>query len=127
VPVRARRDEIRLPRAGARAGYTTRVEAALRSGWELEPEAISAEYERTLAARAARDRSTARLLRRAYLAAAPLDVRLRRIQAQARALKVDVHAQLRLARLAVEGGRPRAHIERRLATLEARLWPNLPA
>jgi hypothetical protein len=36
-----------------------------------------------------------------------------------------VHGELRLVRLALQGGRSRAHVERRLEVLEERLWPNM--
>jgi hypothetical protein len=125
VPPRPHADEIRL--LGRFGGFTDRFAYALRSGAVIEPEVISAEFERTLAARAANDRAAARALTRADLAAASAGVRLARCKAMARAKKVDVHRELRLIRLAVEGGRKPEHIAKRLAVLERRLWPDLPA
>jgi hypothetical protein len=113
VPTRTRREPVRLLNKSG-TGYTATARA-LRSGPDLEPEAVPLDYQRMLSARARREQEQARRLSRADLAASPLDVRLARCLAQARALKLDCHGELRLIRLSMEGGRSRAHVERRIA------------
>jgi hypothetical protein len=100
---------------------------ALRDGLQVEPEAVDRATLALLAERAAAERSQRRIATRADLAQATPSVRLARCKAQARASRVDVHRELRMVRLAIEGGRSAEHIARRLACLERRLWPDLPA
>jgi hypothetical protein len=108
-------------------GLTTFRARALRDGFAIEPEAVNRATLERLAERAASNRAAARALTRTDLAAASVSVRLARCQAQARATKVDAHTQLRLVRLAIENRRSASHIAGRLAALERRLWPDLPA
>ncbi|HWK25369.1 MAG TPA: hypothetical protein VNS09_02345 [Solirubrobacter sp.] len=122
---RTHRDPVRL--LGRTGSYTDRFAYALRSGAVLEPEAVDAATQARLSDRAATDRSNQRTLTRADLAKSPPAVRLARCKAQAKATKVDAHRELRMVRLAIDGGRSAEHIARRLACLERRLWPNLPA
>lgn len=125
VPSRTHADTIRLLRRTG--GYTDQLHHALRDGWDIEPEAISADYATMLADRAALDRSNQRITTRADLAQAPAAVRLARAKAQAKATRVDAHRELRLIRLAITNGRSVEHVSKRLAVLERKLWPDLPA
>ena len=112
------RDEVRL--LGRKGGYTKDPARALPD----EPEAVSRTDQERITLQAARTWPHLTALNQGARAAAPLHVRLQRAKAQARALRVDVHAELRLVRLALEGGRSYAHVERRLVALEARVWPD---
>lgn len=118
-------DPVRL--LGKTGGYTDQFAHALRSGNMLEPEAIPAAYAAVLADRAAVDRSHQRLTTRADLAKSPAAVRLARCKAQAKATRTDAHRELRLVRLAITNGRSVEHVASRLAALERKLWPDLPA
>ena len=113
-----------LSRGGA---YTTDPARALRDGQRIEVEAVDLATLARLADRAALNRRNQRITTRADLARAPLAVRLARCKAMAKTTGVDVHNQLRLARLALEGGRSVEHVSRRVAAIEARSWPDLPA
>lgn len=97
----------------------------LRADRILDPrgDRVSIAYEEQLAERAADLRSQMNVLRRLLREQQPLDARIRAIRAQARYLRVDVHNELRLVALAIEGGRSRAHVSRRISAVEARLWP----
>jgi len=118
-------DPVRLlDKTGA---YTSQFAHALRSGNVLEPEAVDHATQERLSDRAAVDRSNQRLTTRADLAKSPAAVRLARCKAQAKATRTDVHRELRLVKLAITNGRKPEHVARRLACLEAKLWPDLPA
>lgn len=110
---------------GRSGGLTRNPAQAMRTDRRIEPEPVVGEDLERFAQAARRDQAVARELTLAALAAAPLDSRIARCRAQAKALSVDVHGELRLVRLAVRNGRSRDHVSRRLAVLEARLWPHL--
>ncbi len=112
------KDPVRL--LGKTGGYTATPGRALRE----EPEAVSRADQARITADAARSWPHLNALQAAERATAPLDRRIARIKAQAKHLRVDVHGELRLVRLAVEGGRSRAHVERRVEAVEAKLWPS---
>lgn len=97
----------------------------LRADRVLDPrgDRVSIAYEEQLARRAEDLRPQMARLRQALRAAKPLDVRIREARAHARHMGVDIHQPLRLIRLAFEGGRSRAAIERRVQALEDLLWP----
>jgi hypothetical protein len=101
-------------------GYTARSTRAMDPS---EPEAVSAEDQRNITLQAARNWPHLSALHTAERTAQPMSRRLERIKAQARFAGVDVHNQLRQVRLAMEGGRSAAHIERRVEAIEQRLWP----
>ncbi|WP_205697479.1 hypothetical protein [Conexibacter sp. SYSU D00693] len=110
---------------GRTGGLTRNPARAMRTNGLVEPEpVVGADLER-FAFNANRDRVAARQLTLATLAAAPVDVRLARCRAQAKATKVDCHAQLRLVRLAIANGRSAEHVGRRLDAVERALWPDL--
>jgi hypothetical protein len=111
------RDEIRL--LGRAGGYTDNPARALRE----EPEAVDRETQRRITLDAARSWPHLTALHEGVRAVDSLDRRLARCKAQAKHLGVDVHQPLRLARLAIEGGRSHAHVERRIEALETILWP----
>lgn len=89
-----------------------------------EPEAVPKEDQQRITLEAARNWPHLDALQRGARASEGLDTRLRRATAQAKHLRVDVHKELRLVRLAIEGGRSHAHVERRIEVLESRLWPS---
>jgi hypothetical protein len=123
--VPTRRDPIRmLNRTGS--GYTNNASRALRSGPYVEPEAVPADYQEQLTARAHRQQAQARTLTRADLANQPLHIRIANCQAQAKALKLDVWPEVRLIRLALVNGRSLAHVARRIDALERKVLPDLP-
>jgi hypothetical protein len=88
-----------------------------------EPEAVDAAAQERITRAAIEGWPHLDALQGAVRAARPISVRLDRIRAQARHLGVDVHPELRLVKLAIENGRSEAHIERRVAVVEAKLWP----
>jgi hypothetical protein len=111
-------DEVRL--LGKRGGYTDDPAKAMD---RAEPEAVSREDQRRITAAAARDWPHLNVLHTAVREADTLDNRLRRARAEAKSQRLDVHRELRLVRLAIEGGRSRGHVEQRIAALENRVWP----
>ncbi len=111
------KDQVRL--LGRTGGYTDEPERALRE----EPEAVDRETQRRITAAAAESWPHLSALHEATRRIDPLSTRLARAQAQAKHLRVDVHNELRLVRLAIESGRSYAHVERRLSVVEERLWP----
>lgn len=112
------RDEIRL--LGKTGGYTDRPSRAMDRD---EPEAVDRATQKHITAEAAKSWPQMNALQHGTRAAAPLDRRVERCRSQARHLGVDVHGELRLVRLAIAGGRPLEHVERRIEVLEQRLWP----
>jgi hypothetical protein len=112
------RDEVRL--LGKTGGYTDKPSRAMS---QEEPEAVSREEQAWQTLQAARDWPHLNALSSATRAAKPLDVRIKDARSQARLVKTDVHKELRLCRLAIEGGRSYEHVERRVEALEARVWP----
>lgn len=111
-------DEVRL--LGKTGGYTDRPSRAMNPD---EPEAVSRDEQARITLAAAKAWPHLDVLQRGARASAPLSVRLARATAQAKSLRLDVHKELRLARLAIEGGRSYAHVERRVEVLEQRVWP----
>jgi hypothetical protein len=111
------KDEIRL--LGRTGSYTDDPARALPD----EPEAVDRASQARITLDAARSWPHLTALHEGVRAADSFDRRLRRCVAQAKHLGVDVHQPLRLARLAIEGGRSRAAVERRIEVIEARLWP----
>lgn len=101
-------------------GYTDNPARAMDAD---EPEAVSAEDQRRISAEAKQLWPHLNALQAGTRAAAPLHKRIERAAAQAKHLRVDVHNELRLVRLALQGGRSHAHVERRVEVLEQRLWP----
>jgi uncharacterized membrane protein len=122
--VSPRRDPVRL--LGRQAGYTDSVGRALRSGVEIEAEAVDAATQDRYSLAARRDQTQARTLTRAALADAPLHVRIERCQAQAKHLGIDIYQPVRLARLAIVGGRSLAHVSRRIEAIERLCFGDLP-
>jgi hypothetical protein len=114
------RDEVRL--LGKTGGYTDNPVRALDRD---EPEAVSRADQARITAEAVASWPHMNALHEGARTSQPLDRRLARCVAQAKHLRVDVHGELRLVRLALQGGRSRAHVERRLEVLEERLWPNM--
>lgn len=112
------RDEVRL--LAKTGGYTDKPSRAMSPD---EPEAVSREEQARITLAAAQQWPHLNALHEATRAADPLSVRLARAKAQAKSLRLDVHKQVRLVRLAIEGGRSAAHVERRVEALEARVWP----
>lgn len=112
--------EVRL--LGKTGGYTDNPARAMDLD---EPEAVDAEAQRRITAEAVANWPGLNALQAGERQAAPLDRRIERCRAQAKHLRVDVHGELRLVRLAISGGRSRAHVERRVEALESRLWPSL--
>ena len=112
------RDEVRL--LGKRGGYTDDPAKAMDRS---EPEAVSREDQKRITAEAARDWPHLNVLHTAVREADPIDARLRRARAEAKSQRLDVHREERLVKLAIQGGRSRQHIERRVAALENRVWP----
>jgi hypothetical protein len=113
-------DPVRL--LGKTSGYTERRDRAMDAS---EPEAVDAESQRRISEAAREGWPHLNALQTASRESRPLSARIRRIQSQARHLGVDVHPELRRVRLAMEGGRSPEHIERRVAAVEARLWPTV--
>jgi hypothetical protein len=113
------RDEIRL--LGRSGGYTSDPARAVDP--RTEPEAVDRETQDRISLDAARSWPHLAALHEGVRATRTLDQRLASAKAQAKHLRVDVHAELRLVRLALEGGRSYAHVERRLEVVESRLWP----
>lgn len=113
------RDQVRL--LGKTGGYTDNPARAFDRD---EPEAVSRSDQARITKEAALSWPHLSALQEGARASQPLDRRLAACKAQARNLRVDVHGELRLVRLALEGGRSRAHVERRLEVLEERLWPH---
>lgn len=111
-------EEVRL--LGKRGGYTEKPWKAMDPA---EPEAVSSEDQARITAEAARDWPHLNALHTAVRESNTLDDRLRRARAEAKSLRLDVHKELRLVRLAIEGGRSRGHVEQRIAALENRVWP----
>lgn len=111
------RDSVRL--LGKTGGYTAEPSHALRE----EPEAVDRETQRRITLAAAESWPHLNALQQAERASAPLHRRIARAKAQARHAGVNVHNELRLVRLAIEGGRSYAHVDRRLSVVEERLWP----
>lgn len=112
-------DEVRLLAKGG--GYTDNPARALDV--REEPEAVDREAQRRITAQAVAEWPHLNALQTGAREAVPLDRRIARCVAQAKHLRVDVHRELRLVRLAVGSGRPQAHVERRVEALESRLWP----
>jgi len=110
---------------GRSGGLTSNPAQAMRTSRQIEPEPVVGEDLERFAQAARRDQVAARELTLATFAQDPPALRIARCKAQARALKVDCHGELRLVRLALSGGRSQAHVSRRLAVLEARLFPHL--
>lgn len=119
LPSPAMRDQVRL--LGKTGGYTDKPSRAMS---QEEPEAVSREEQARLTLQAARSWPHLNALQTGLRASAPLGERLRRATAQAKSLRLDVHKELRLAKLAIEGGRSHAHVERRIEVLEQRVWPD---
>jgi hypothetical protein len=113
------RDEIRL--LGRSGGYTSDPARAVDP--REEPEAVDRATQQRITLEAAESWPHLTALHEGSRASATLDRRLARCKAQAKHLGVDVHQPLRLARLALEGGRSYAHVERRIEALEGILWP----
>jgi hypothetical protein len=113
------RDEVRL--LGKVSGYTDKPSRAMNPD---EPEAVSREEQERQSLAAARSWPHLHALQRGARASLSLDQRIVRATAQAKSLRVDVHSELRLVRLAIGAGRSRAHVERRVEALEQRLWPD---
>jgi len=113
------RDEVRL--LGRSGGYTDDPKRAVDP--REEPEAVDRETQRRISLDAARSWPHLTALHEGARAADSLDRRLARCRAQAKHLGVDIHQPLRLARLAIEGGRSYAHVERRIEAVETLLWP----
>ena len=113
------KDEVRL--LGRSGGYTSDPAKAVDP--RQEPEAVDRETQRRISLDAARSWPHLTALHTGVRAADSLDRRLARCRAQAKHLGVDVHQPLRLARLAIEGGRSHAHVERRIEAIETLLWP----
>jgi len=111
------RDEVRL--LGRTSGYTSDPSRALPG----EPEAVDRSTQQRFTLEAARNWPRLSSLQTQERREAPTHVRLQRAEAQARVSGIDVHRELRLTRLAIEAGRPAAHVERRLQVLEARVYP----
>lgn len=88
-----------------------------------EPEAVDAETQRRITVAAAESWPSIRALQVEARESQSLGRRIERAKAQARHLGVDVHQPLRLCRLAIENGRSRAHVERRIEAVESLLWP----
>lgn len=110
------RDEVRL--LGKRGGYTADPARALPD----EPEAVDRETQQRFTLDAARTWPHLHALQTGERRDAPLHHRIQRIKAQARLTGIDVHQELRLARLAIESRCSAAHVERRVQALEARLF-----
>jgi hypothetical protein len=104
---------------GRSGGYTAEPRRALAG----EPEAVDAESQRKITLAAALSWPHLDALHGAERESASPSVRLRRAEAQARASRIDVRPQLRLARLAIEQGRSSGQVERRLSAVEARVFP----
>jgi len=113
------KDEVRL--LGRSGGYTSDPARAVDP--REEPEAVDRETQRRITLEAARSWPHLSALQQGARAADSLDRRLARCKAQAKHLGVDIHQPLRLVRLAIEGGRSTAHVERRLEAVETLLWP----
>lgn len=111
-------EEVRL--LAKRGGYTDKPWRAMDPS---EPEAVSKEEQERITLDAARNWPHLNALQRGARAADSLDTRLRKARAQAKHLRVDVHRELRLVRLAIASGRSYAHVERRIEALENRVWP----
>lgn len=111
------KDEVRL--LGRTGSYTDDPARAMRD----EPEAVDRETQRRITLAAAQSWPHLSALHEADRRSDSLSRRVARCKAQARHLRVDVHSELRLVRLAIESGRSYAHVERRLSVVEERLWP----
>lgn len=111
------RDPVRL--LGKSGGYVDDPAKALRE----EPEAVDRATQSRITLEAARSWPHLTALHEGVRAADSFDRRLRRCKDQAKHLGIDVYQPLRLARLAIEGGRSHAHVERRIEALETLLWP----
>lgn len=112
------RDEVRL--LGKTGGYTDKPSRAMSPD---EPEAVSREEQAWISLAAARSWPHLNALQTAERESKPLSTRLASARAQAKSLRLDVHREIRLVRLAIESGRSYAHVERRVEALEARVWP----
>lgn len=113
-------DNVRL--LGKTGGYTDKPSRAMDPA---EPEAVRPDEQDRISAAAVADWPHLDALHTGARTAQPLAVRVARCKAQARHVGVDVHGELRLIRLGIQGGRSRAHVERRLTVLEERLWPGM--
>lgn len=115
-------DELRL--LGRTGGYTDKSTKAMRSGGELEPEAVDAETQRRITLAAAQNWPHLDALQRGERRAKPLHKRLEQAKAQAKHLRIDVHRPVQLIEFALKGGRSHAHVERRIEALEAKVFPD---
>jgi hypothetical protein len=113
------RDEVRL--LGRSGGYTDDPARAVDP--RDEPEAVDRETQARITLAAAESWPQLTALHEGVRAEASLDQRIARCKRQAKHIGVDVHQPLRLARLAIEGGRSYAHVERRIEAVETLLWP----
>jgi hypothetical protein len=103
---------------GKTSGYTDNPARAMPN----EPEAVDRETQRRITLDAARNWPRLHTLQTEERREAPLHHRLQRVKSQARLAGIDVYQELRLTRLAIENGRPAAHVERRVQALEARVF-----
>lgn len=100
-------------------GYTDKPSRAMDPA---EPEAVPAEDQARISRQAAASWPHLTALHEATRASQPLDQRLSKCRAQAKHLGVDAHRELRLVKLAISSGRPREHVEQRIAALEGKLF-----
>jgi hypothetical protein len=126
--VPGRHDPVRLlnksgTTGGRGNGYTDRLGRAMDAH---EPEAVSREHQDALSDRAHRNAAQARQEQRLAMSGNRLDARIATAIATARHRRVDIHPELRLVRLAIQGGRSEAAISRRVDVIERKLWPDLP-
>lgn len=110
------RDRVRL--LGKKGGYTDNPARALAE----EPEAVDRDTQDRFTLEAARNWPGLLALQAEVRSEEPLHYRLRRVQDAARTAGIDVHREVRLARLALQAGRSVAHVERRVQVLETRVY-----
>jgi len=87
---------------------------------------VPLEVQEAISNAAHRQQAQARQAARLAMNGNRLDHRIRTAIATARHLRVDIHRELRLVRLAIQGGRSEAAISRRVDVIERKLWPDLP-
>lgn len=111
-------DRVRL--LGKTGGYTDKSYRAMDA---TEPEAVDAETQARISKEAKQSQSQREVLHVAERTVQPLDKRIALAKAQAKFLGLNVHQHVRLCRLAIEGGRSREAVERRVEALERAVWP----
>jgi hypothetical protein len=124
VGVPSHRDEVRL--LGKTGSYTHDPSRALRSGGDVEPEAVPRDVQDRFTDAAHRDAAVLREQQVATRASVNgFGSRIALAKAEAKLRGVDVHSELRMVRLVVQGGRSERQVERAVTKLERRVWPPL--